>query len=119
MGTIIKPVLINHKTKLFADDLRLQLQDPREVLCVDETIKRFEKVSGLILHRDVSRKKCNVLTLGSHRNFSQWPSWVFSNNEDIKLLNSMEFQRSTISRIYIIRVVCVGSLEIFGFTWFL
>ena len=103
---------INHKTKSFADDLKLQLQDPREVFCVDETIQRFEKVSGLILHRDVSRKKCNVLTWGSHRSFSQWPSWVnkcsktriigavFSNNEDIELLNSMELQRSTLGRIY-------------------
>ena len=103
---------INHKTKSFADDLKLGLQDPKEVFCVEETIQRFEKVSGLILHRDVSRKKCNVISWGSHRNFSQWPPWVnkcsktriigavFSNNEDIELLNSMELQRCTLSKIY-------------------
>ena len=58
------------------DYLKLALRDPGEISCVDETIQRFEGVSGLILHRDVSRKKCNVLTFGSHRKFDRWPPWV-------------------------------------------
>ena len=103
---------ILHKNKSFADDLKLLLKKPEEVTCVDETIKRFEGVSGLILHRDVTRKKCNVLTFGSHRNFDGWPQWVnkanktkiigavFTSNEDIEHLNSMEVQRSCLARIH-------------------
>lgn len=103
---------ILHKNKSFADDLKLALRDPGEISCVDETIQRFEGVSGLILHRDVSRKKCNVLTFGSHRKFDGWPPWVnkvsktkiigavFSNLDDIEHLNSMEVQRSALARIH-------------------
>ena len=48
---------VSHSNKSFADDLKLVLQDPREVFHVDETISRFESVSGLLLHRDISRNK--------------------------------------------------------------
>ena len=101
-----------HRTKSFADDLKICIQDPREVTGVDSTIQRFKAVSGLILHRDVRRKKCNVLSFGSHRGFTQWPLWVnkvtktkiiggiFSSDEDIEHLNSMELQRNTLSKIY-------------------
>ena len=101
-----------HRTKSLADDLKICIQDPREVTAVDNTIQRFEGVSGLILHRDVARKKCNVLSFGSHRGFTQWPLWVnrvtktkiiggiFSSDGNIEHLNSIELQRNTLSKIY-------------------
>ena len=79
---------------------------------VDKTITKFEEVSGLILHRDISRKKCNVIRFGTHRSFDLWPPWVntvtkskiigaiFSSEDDIEELNSSELQRNTLSRIY-------------------
>ena len=101
-----------HRCKSLADDIKVFLSHPREVICVDQIIKEYEGVAGLILHRDVSRKKCNVLPFGSHRNFADWPGWVnkvsrikiigavFSNTEDIATLNSKEVERCTLSRIY-------------------
>ena len=101
-----------HITKALADDLKICLQDPSEVTFVDKTITKFEEVSGLILHRDISRKKCNVIRFGTHRSFDLWPPWVntvtkskiigaiFSSENDIEDLNSSELQRNTLSRIY-------------------
>ena len=103
---------IRHRNKSFADDLKVILAQPQEVITVDKIITEFEAVSGLILHRDISRRKCNVLTFGSHRNYSSWPAWVnkvsrvkiigaiFSNEDNIAMLNSKEVERCTLARIY-------------------
>ena len=103
---------IRHKAKSLADDIKVFLAQPQEVYFVDRTISEFESVAGLILHRDTSRKKCNVLPFGSHRQFSSWPAWVnkvsrikiigaiFSNKDDIATLNSKEVERCTLARIY-------------------
>ena len=91
---------VRHKAKSLADDIKVFLAQPQEVFVVDRTISEFESVAGLILHRDTSRKKCNVLPFGSHRLFSSWPAWVnkvsrikiigaiFSIKDDIATLNS-------------------------------
>ena len=88
------------------------MAQPQEVFLVEEVISDFEEVSGLILHRDKSRKKCNVLPFGSHRDFKEWPDWVnkvskiriigamFSNDQDIERLNTKEVERCTLARIY-------------------
>ena len=103
---------LKHKEKSFADDIKVLLAQPQEVFLVEEVISDFEEVSGLILHRDKSRKKCNVLPFGSHRDFKEWPDWVnkvskiriigamFSNDQDIEKLNTKEVERCTLARIY-------------------
>ena len=52
------------------------------------------------MHRDPARHKCPALPFGEHRNFTGWPHLVtvknlmkvvgaiFSNNEDIEILNT-------------------------------
>ena len=107
-----------HKIKLFADDLKTFLSDLREIRIVSDVISRFEKVSGLIMHRDPARDKCQALPFGHHRLFNSWPEWInvknkikvvgaiFSNNEDIDQLNSNLVSQNffnTLSKSYGIR----------------
>ena len=89
-----------HKIKLFADDLKLFLSKPEELVLIYDIICNFEKVSGLEMHRDPSREKCQALPFGSHREYQNWPVWIsvknkikivggfFSNNESFELINS-------------------------------
>ena len=103
---------VHHTDKSFADDIKVVLAKPQEVMLVEQIISDFEQVAGLILHRDKTRKKCNVLPFGSHRDFQNWPVWVnkvskiriigaiFSNEDDISRLNSKEVERCTLARIY-------------------
>ena len=65
-----------HKFKLFADDLKLFVTDTEELNIVYDVICNFENVSGLKMHRDPSRGKCQALPFGSHRSFDNWPEWV-------------------------------------------
>ena len=60
----------------FADDQKIALQNSDEIKKVQDMVIRFEKVSGLMLHRDVTRKKCNIISFGNHRNCNDWPDWV-------------------------------------------
>ena len=71
----------------FADDQKLALKNAEEISKVQDTVIRFEKVSGLLLHRDVSRKKCNVLSFGNHVNYKKWPSWITKANK-IKVIGA-------------------------------
>ena len=103
---------IKQANKSFADDIKVVLAQPQEVFMVEDMITDFEQVSGLILHRDKTRRKCNILPFGSHREFNEWPVWVnkvskiriiggiFSNDQDIESLNSKEVERCTLARIY-------------------
>ena len=89
-----------HKIKLFADDLKCFIKDIDEIDKIYDVICKFEHVSGLKMHRDPSRGKCQALPFGSHRENTSWPCWVtvktsmkvvgafFSNNECIDKLNS-------------------------------
>ena len=89
-----------HKIKMFADDMKVFLQHVDEVKLVEKGIQKFEKVSGLILHRDPSREKCQALPFGEHREFKEWPTWItvkskikivggiFSNTETFEKVNS-------------------------------
>ena len=88
------------KIKMFADDLKVFLRKASEIETVYEVICRFEKVSGLKMHRDPERDKCQALPFGSHRFFNSWPDWVsvkdkikvvggiFSNREPFEKINS-------------------------------
>ena len=57
------------KSQNFADDGKVMLREPIEIFVVDEIVTRFEKVSGVRLHRDRSLRKCNVLSFGNHLEF--------------------------------------------------
>ena len=88
------------KLKMFADDLKLFLNKTREIESVYEVICDFEEVSGLKMHRNPLREKCQALPFGSHRTFQDWPAWItvkdkikvvggiFSNKEDFGKVNS-------------------------------
>ena len=53
-----------HKLKGFADDLKLFLKRPEEIKLCYIAIERFESVSGLKMHRDPARGKCQALMFG-------------------------------------------------------
>ena len=91
----------NHKLKSFADDLKLFLKNLNEIDACFKSICKFEKVSGLKMHRDPKREKCQALPFGKHRQFNNWPDWItvkdaikvvgvwFGNREaDFETLNS-------------------------------
>ena len=40
-----------------------------------------------MLHRDVSRKKCNVLSFGDHVNYKKWPDWITKTNK-VKIIGA-------------------------------
>ena len=89
-----------HRIKLFADDMKIFIANRREIDTAYNIIEKFEKVSGLEMHRDPARQKCQALPFGEHRNISEWPEWVtvkesmkvvgamFSNKESLEMLNT-------------------------------
>ena len=89
-----------HKIKLFADDMKLFLANPKEIDEAYDIIEKFEHVSGLEMHRDPARQKCQALPFGEHRSYGEWPEWVtikeemkvvgamFSNKESLEILNT-------------------------------
>ena len=74
-----------HKVKAFADDAKVVLKEPQEIHMVYSLIERFERVSGLEMHRDPIREKCQALVFGSHRLYQNWPDWITLKNV-IKIL---------------------------------
>ena len=100
MSGIVTPNDKCHKIKMFADDLKAFIKDLDEVDAIYDVICNFENVSGLMMHRDPRRDKCQALPFGSHKANKDWPEWVsvkskmkvvgaiFSNNECIDKLNS-------------------------------
>ena len=71
----------NHKLKGFADDLKLFLKDLNEIEVSYNIINDFEKISGLKMHRDPKREKCQALPFGKHREYKNWPEWITVKNE--------------------------------------
>ena len=67
---------IHRKIFAFADDLKLVLREAKEIHKVFELIKKFQIVSGLEMHMDPGREKCQALCFGSHRDYDQWPNWI-------------------------------------------
>ena len=90
----------NHRIKLFADDMKVFMADVSEIDCLYSTVSDFENVSGLMMHRDPARGKCQALPFGSHQDFQEWPEWVtvrssmkivgviFSNSDNLEKVNS-------------------------------
>ena len=65
-----------HKAVGFADDCKIALKKPEEINEVYLIIEKFEAVSGLEMHRDPAKEKCQALTFGSHRLYQHWPDWM-------------------------------------------
>ena len=82
---ITTPDGVKHKVKAFADDDKVFLNDPDEIHKVYDIIERFEKVSGLEMHRDPTRQKCSALVFGNHREYNNWPDWV-TIKEEVKIV---------------------------------
>ena len=61
-----------HKIKMFADDMKLFIAEIKEIESAYNIIERLEKVSGLEMHRDPGRQKCQALPFGEHRNVAGW-----------------------------------------------
>ena len=61
---------------MFADDIKVIIRDLDEVNVIYNVICNFESVSGLLMHRDPTREKCQALSFGGHREHDQWPPWV-------------------------------------------
>ena len=95
-----------HKIKLFADDLKGFFGEIHEIDKVYDVICKFEKNSGIIMHRDPKREKCQLIPFGDHRKYQDWPEWVtvknqikvvgaiFSNEKNIDKLNSELVEKS-------------------------
>ena len=77
-----------HRLKMFADDLKLFISNLNEVQIVSNSIMRFEAVSGLEMHRDPHRNKCQALPFGQHRQFIRWPEWVSVKNQ-VKIVGAI------------------------------
>lgn len=99
------------KVFAFADDQKIALRTSDEINKVQDMVLRFEKISGLMLHRDVTRKKCNILSFGNHRNCKDWPVWVnqvqktkiigayFINEGNLELENSKYVKSKCLEKI--------------------
>ena len=89
-----------HRIKLFADDLKVFIKDLDEIDSIYDVISKFESISGISMHRDPLREKCQAIPFGEHREHLDWPKWVtvknkikvvgavFSNDESFDKLNS-------------------------------
>ena len=67
---------VTHKLKAFADDLKLFLENLDEINPCYNIICSFEEVSGLKMHRDPTREKCQALPFGKHKLYANWPEWI-------------------------------------------
>ena len=87
-----------HKIKLFADDLKLFIQDLSEIDIASQVIKRYEVVSGLEMHRDPLRRKCQALPFGNHKEFQNWPGWVTVCDE-VKIVGALFSNKGNLEKI--------------------
>ena len=99
------------KIKVFADDMKTFIREVREVEIIEKLIFNFEKVSGIYLHRDKTKKKCNILNFGRNRNHENWPNWInvvdqmqvigglFTNNGSLEKINSELIKNKCIGTI--------------------
>ena len=68
------------RLKGFADNVKVIIRRPEEIGLCYKIISRFEEISGLRMHRDPLREKCQALPFGSHREYKHWPVWVTVKN---------------------------------------
>ena len=131
----------NHKIKMFADDLKGFIKSLDEITAIEKIIEKFEKISGVILHRDPAREKCQALPFGKHKEFKNWDYWpwitkketikvvgaLFSNKENIDTINMnlavknfyMELQKSYGIRGTIFQKAYLVNTYMFSKLWYL
>ena len=73
-------------SRSFADDTKIFLSDPSEVYIVQDLVFAFEKVSGVMLHKDKSLKKCNVISFGNQ--YNNCPFW-FNVTDKVKIIGGI------------------------------
>ena len=100
------------KIKVFADDMKTFIKDVSEVKMIEELIFKFERISGIYLHRDKTKKKCNILNFGGNRNHKDWPDWInvvdrmqvigglFTNNGNLEKINSELIKNKCLGNIF-------------------
>ena len=98
MTGIVTPDGKRHTIKLFADDLKLFINNLSEVELASNVIRRFEFISGLEMHRDPTRQKCQVLPFGNHRQIINWPEWVTVKNE-VKIVGAIFSNEGNLEKI--------------------
>ena len=47
-----------------------------ELKTYQKVIENFERISGLEMHRDPGREKCQALPFGKHKEEEEWPFWI-------------------------------------------
>ena len=87
---------VTRKIFAFADDLKLVLREPQEIHMTFEVIKKFQTISGLEMHTDPCRDKCQALTFGNHRVYNNWPNWI-TNKEVVNILGILYGNRREVS----------------------
>ena len=126
---------------MFADDLKAFVENIDEIATIESVIGEFEIVSGVILHRDPKREKCQPLPFGQHKGYGGWDKypWItpkqtikvvgahFSNTEDLDKINMelalknfyLELHRSFGIRGTIQQKVYLCNTYLFSKVWFL
>ena len=144
MESVMEGIVVdskNHKIKMFADDLKGFIKSLDEITVIEKIIEKFEKISGVILHRDPAREKCQALPFGKHKEFKNWDNWpwitkketikvvgaLFSNKENIDTINMnlavknfyMELQKSYGIRGTIFQKAYLVNTYMFSKLWYL
>ena len=81
----------NQKLKMLADDVKLFLRETKEIQTTYEVICRFETVSGLEMHRDPKREKC--------QNNQFWLEWI-TVKEKIKVVCGVFCNKEKVQKHY-------------------
>ena len=98
MAGIVTPDKKIHKIKLFADDMKLFISKLEDIGKAESIISCFEKVSGLEMHRDPARGKCQALPFGRHRSHTDWPSWITVKDE-VKIVGAIFSNRGDLDKL--------------------
>ena len=70
---------VRQTLEAYCDDLNIITNNEADFVKIDETIVKFEKMSGALLSRD---KKCKVIGFGNWRDREVWPlKWLRTENE--------------------------------------
>ena len=65
---------------------------------MSDTIVNFKVVSGLEMHHDPSRNKCQALPFGHHKVYTDWPEWVSVQNK-VKIVRAMFINEGNLEKI--------------------
>ena len=99
------------KSKNYADDQKIFLSQVKEIDIVNDIVVRFEKVSGVKLHRNRELKKCNLLNFGSHRDYQGWPTWV-NKCHVMKVVGGIFIDEGSLEKVNsgLVKTKCIGKM---------